>query len=422
METNSYPTFSINQGVDLYHSQFDLFDLRFLPLSALLNCNEIVFSLLKGKDIEDEIAKGVNANGVTEKSPFLSPLVWVALIYLSDWEKEKTMIRKLLLSKIDCNYVGLCGFNLFHFYLVQSLVVETGFQKLQWWVDKPMIDCNIFLLSLHDRPRVAIIHPAQLISNIVSQFPKYTDRANKILAYLISRGMSCHYVDEEWKPPINNVYLQQRFQKQQQTVKKRDLKKKETYLPSPQMNNLEKIPYDQHLCFSSTKGLCFRFHSSYMDPILKTHKFPFTMERIDKKVLEKWNRLFERQWIPREEFLFESPPFLNRDEYLPADLMFIHMLNQWISPLYPYSRIIMLSTFPLTEKMYEYMCLRMRSCMFPLPPFHKKCQTSWKNFFLWACYDCVHEFLFANQIEELVSQLEIFYSWTSPFLQEKNKF
>ena len=143
------------------------------------------------------------------------------------------------------------------------------------------------------------------------------------------------------------------------------------------------------------------------------------MEIIGEEVIAGWNWLFEKQWVPREEFLALSPPSLCHDEYLPADKMFIQMLNQWVSPLYPYSRIIMLSTFPLTETMYEYMCVRMRSGMFHLKPFHNnKCKSSWKEFFLWACYECVHEFLFANQMEELVSQLEIFYSWKRPFPEE----
>ena len=421
METNSNPTFPINRGIDLSHSQFDFFDPSFLPLSALLNCNEIVLSLLRGKDIQEEIERGVNMNGMTEKSPFFSPLVWVAFIYVSDWEQEKRIIRKMLLSKIDCNYVGLCGFNLFHIYLVQSLISEIGFQKLQWWVDKPMVDSNIFSLYLHDHPNITMLHPAQLVSKVVGRFPQYRERSNLVLSYLISRGMSCHYLEEGWKPPPNNIHLVQRFQKQQQTVSKQQKKKKkhrEQFLPTPQMNNLEDVPSDQHLCFSSARGLVFRFHSSYMDPIFKTHKFPFTMETIEKTVLARWNKYFEKQWVPREEFLTGFPPSLCHDEYMVGDKMFIHLLNQWVSPLYPYSRIIMLSTFPLTEKMYEYMCLRMRSCMFHLKPFHQKCQTTWKDFFLWSCYDCVHEFLFANQIEELVSQLEIFYSWTKPFPEE----
>jgi hypothetical protein len=390
----------------------------------------MVVSLLRGNtNLQEVIERGVDANGVGEKSPFFSPLVWVALLHVSDWEKEKNILRQMLLAKIDCNYIGLCGFNLFHVYLVQSLVSEAGFQKLEWWVDKPMVDCNSFSFFLCDHPQITMLHPAQLISKVLARFPQYKKRAEKSMMYLVSRGMSCHYLAEDWKIEPNNLYLAQRFQKQQQQEQtttnkrqKRKTKKKtktqEQYLPTPQMNNLKEIPSDQHLVFSSSKGLVFHFHASYMDPILKTHKFPFTMETIGKDVIGSWNRHFENHWVPREEFLMLSPPSLCHDQYMDGDKMFIHLLNQWVSPLYPYSRIIMLSTFPLTERMYEYMCMRMRSGMFHLKPFHQTCQTTWKNFFLWACYECVHEFLFANQMEELVSQLEIFYSWTTPFPEE----
>ena len=417
METNSYPTFSVIRGIDLLHSQFDKLGPSFIPLSVLLDCHEM------GNDMQEETGRGVDANGVAEKSPFFSPLVWVALLHVSDWEREKSILRKMLLAKIDCNYIGLCGFNLFHIYLVQSLISETGFQKLQWWVDKPMVDCNIFSLFLCDHPQITMLHPAQLVSKIVARFPRYKARAEKALSYLVSRGMSCHYLGEDWKPEPDNVYLAERFQKQQEHTtmdkqQKPNKKRKEQYLPTPQMNNVEEIPSGQHLTFSSSKGLVFRFHASYMDPIIKTHKFPFTMETIEKQVLETWNHHFENHWVPREEFIMGSPPSLCHERYLAGDKMFIHLLNQWVSPLYPYSRIIMLSTFPLTERMYEYMCLRMRSGMYHLKPFHQKCQTTWKHFFLWSCYECVHEFLFANQMEELVSQLEIFYSWTIPFPEE----
>jgi hypothetical protein len=419
MEINSHQTFSVNRGMDLYNSRFDKIDLSFLPLSALLNCNGIVLSLLMGKDIHVDIENGANSNGITEKSPFLSPLVWVGLVHLSDWEQEKQMIRKILLSKIDCNYIGLCGFNLFHLYLVQSIFNDFGFQKLKWWVDKPMVDCNIFSLSLHDRPNIKMLHPSELITRIVSQYPIYKKQGEKIILYLLSRGMSCRYLGDEWKDLADkrqtSMYLRQRLKKQQ-NPKSKILK--EQCLPTPQMNELEKIPHDQHLLYTSSEGLSFRFHASYMDPIVKTHRFPFTMEAIPPSVINKWLCIFEKKWIPREEFATPSKPTICQDLYMEPEKLFIHLLNSWILPIYPYSRIIMLSTFPLTERMFEYMCLRMRSGMFHLSPFHKKCQTSWKNFFLWACYDCIHEFLFANQIEEIVSQLEIFYMLPRPFLEE----
>jgi len=418
MEINSHQNFPINRGIDLYNSRFDKLDLSFLPLSALLNCNEIVLSLLMGKDIQIDIKNGVNSNGITEKSPFLSPLVWAGLVHLFDWEQEKQMIRKVLLSKTDCNYIGLCGFNLFHLYLVQSIFDDVGFQKLKWWVDKPMVDCNVFSLFLQDRPNIRMLHPSELVANIVSQYPSCAKHGEKVILYLLSRGMSCRYLGDDWKELVEkkqqtNIHMKQRLKKQQKTKTR---KLKEQCLPTPQMNELESIPHDQHLFYTSSEGLSFRFHGSYMDPIIKTHRFPFTMEDIPFSVIRKWLCIFEKKWIPREEFTTKTP--ICQDVYMENEKLFIHLLNSWILPIYPYSRIIMLSTFPLSERMYEYMCLRMRSGMFHLRPFHKKCLTSWKNFFLWACYDCIHEFLFANQIEEIVSQLEIFYTLPRPFLEE----
>lgn len=387
-----------------------------LPLIALLNGSRLVLSLLTGNDIQEDIGQGVNLNGITEKSPFLSPLVWVGLLFLSDWEKEKKILQQMLLSPIDCNYMGMCGFNLFHFYLVQSLLSEDGFKKLQWWVDKPMVDCNISSLSLHDRPRILMLHPAQLVSKVASQVgnPKNTER---ILLYLLSRGMSHHYLDERWsylaKTRVSNRHMTQRARKQRHHKPRSPLMGQ--FLPTPQMNDLETIPHDQHLSFTSATGLVFRFHGSYMDTIIKTHKFPFTMETIPPDVIQKWLTLFEKKWVPREEFTGSLS--LCDDVFMGGDKLFIHLLNSWIYPIYPYSRIIMLTTFPLTERMYEYMCMKLRSGVFHLRPFHERCTTDWKDFFLWACYDCIHEFLFANQIEELVSQLEIFYS-TGSFLEE----
>lgn len=412
MERNPQcPAFSINRT--------DTIDLSFLPTSALLDCDGLILSLLKRKDIQEDIDQGVSPNGVSDRSPFLTPLVWIGLIYLMDWGQEKKLLRKMLLSKIDCNYIGLCGFNLFHFYLVQAILMDEGFEKLKWWVDKPMVDCNVFCLSLHERPVVTMSHPIQLVSKIIKQYPEHKKRGENVLLYIISRGASCQYLDEEWAHlPIletNNTHMMERKMKQQ--TKRQWVRENEKHLPTPQMNDLQNIPQDQHLLYPS-HGILFRFHGSYMDPIIKTHLFPFTMEKIDPIIIEKWVCQFEDKWVPREEFLIGSPPFLCQDTHPNQDKLFINLLNNWVSPIYPYTRIIMLSTFPLTEKMYEYMCIKMRSGVFHLHPFHQKRTTSWKNFFLWSCYDSVQEFLFANQIEELVSQLEIFYSWTTPFLEE----
>lgn len=372
----------------------------YLPLTVLLECDNIVMSLLTGQ-------------AVVEKSPFLSPLVWVGLLFLSDWEKEKKTIQKMLHSPVDCNYTGLCGFNLFHFYLVQSLLTDEGFEKLVWWVNKPMVDCNMFAFSLHDRPAIVLLHPAQLVSKIALKVGN-RQRIEKVLSYLISRGMSCHYLGQEWfyLKTTPNKHLSERVEKQRG---RRHNPSTNQFLPTPQMNDLKSIPYNQHLCYTSETGLVFRFHASYMDTIMKTHKFPFTMETIPQSMIQAWLSIFEKKWIPREEFVNNTTPCFCNDVFMGGDKLFIHLLNNWIYPIYPYSRIIMLSTFPLTEKMYEYMCMKIKENVFQLQPFHETRTTCWKNFFLWACYDCIHEFFFANQIEELVSQLEIFYSLKTPF-------
>lgn len=407
---------SINRGVvDLFSFQPDKFDLSILPLSALANNNRLILSLLSGKDINSDL-EVIQADGITEKTPFFSPLIWVGLIHILDWEQEKKILRRMLQSKIDCNYLGMCGFNLFHLYLVMALLnVANGFQKLKWWVDKPMVDCNVPFLSMKARPRIVFLHPAQFIET----FP-YCQHTENIVSYLLSRGMSCSSLSHKWlalnhSSPLENKYLRQRFQ-QQQSV--RDTSFTKHYcLPTPQMNNLKDIPKCQHLIFESVNGLVFRFHASYMDTIVKTHTFPFTLEKIPQSTLQKWLRMFEKKWIPREEFV-EDGFSLCQDVMIHDDKLFIHLLDQWIRPVYPYSRIMMISMFPLSEKMFQYMCWKLRTNIFHLKAFHQKCHTTWKNFFFWACYVSLNEFFFANQMEELVSQLEIYYSWKCPFSQQ----
>lgn len=63
MERNPQcPAFSINRT--------DTIDLSFLPTSALLDCDGLILSLLKRKDIQEDIDQGVSPNGVSDRSPF----------------------------------------------------------------------------------------------------------------------------------------------------------------------------------------------------------------------------------------------------------------------------------------------------------------------------------------------------------------
>lgn len=433
MENENHQDFSIpgNRGIDLLDNpRFNtlLNDFSFMPKSALCNCNGVVVSLLMKKDINVNIQENTNPDGVTDKAPFFPPLVWNSLVHVCDWVEEKNNIKKLLMAKIDCNYIGLCGFNLFHCYIVQSLLVENGFEKLKWWVDKPMVDCNVFVLCIRERPRVKFLHPAQLISKIVSQFPECCclSRVEKVVSYLVSRGMSCYYLDPKWKCFLRdrkNVYLQERRQKQKRHKKQNveedtNTQTYEHYLPTPMMNDIQNINTNQHILYGSSSGVVFRFHASYMDPIIKTHRFQFTNEEIPREIIEKWLLRFEDEWVPREEFVASSG-FCN-EKYTRDDKKFVELLNGWITIIYPYSRIYMLSSFTLTEKMYEYMCIKMRSRMFNLQSFHRQrdVNETWKEYFLWASYDSISDFVYSSQLEELISQFEIYFNWKTPFLEE----
>lgn len=406
MDGNSF----LSRGLDLHHFKLDrLGDTSFLPLSALSGCNRLVLSLLTGKDIQADLDAGANPDGIADKSPFMSPLVWVGLIAPSDWEEEKSLIRKLLLSGVDCNYTGLCGFNLFHFYLVQALIRPGDFYKLRWWCDMPMVDTNTPSLCLSERPRVCFLHPSQLITR---SSPHHTGKqqTQDVLSYLLSRGMSANYLGGDLVPSTSsNPHLSERLEAQRHDATTTISSSTDHLIPTPQMNDLADIPADQHLTFTSSNGLVFRFHASYMDVIIRTQRFPFTLEPVPRKTMDDWLRRLEEKWVPREEFVPGSP-LLCQDTMRQTDHLFFHKLDQWLYPIYPYSRIVSLASHPLTERVFEYICLWMRAGVFHLRAFHKDKKTTWKEFFMWACYDCVDEFLFASQMEEVISQLEIFYS------------
>lgn len=410
MDGNSFLGLPVSRGLDLHHFKLDrLQDTSFLPLSALSGCNRLILSLLTGNDIQADLDAGANPDGITDKTPFMSPLVWIGLIAPPDWEEEKAMIRKLLLSGVDCNYIGLCGFNLFHFYLVQALIRPDGFHKLRWWADMPMVDTNTPSLCLSERPRVCFLHPTQLITRSTAHHAS-RQHARDIIIYLLSRGTSARHFNADLVPStISNPHLSERLAAQRHDATGTN-SSNHHLIPTPQMNDLADVPADQHLTFTSSNGLVFRFHASYMDVIIRTQRFPFTMEPVPRETIAGWLRRFEEKWVPREEFV-RGTPFLSQDSTQHNDdHLFFHKLDQWLYPIYPYSRIVSLASHPLTERMFEYICLRMRAGVFHLRPFHKDRKTTWKEFFMWACYDCVDEFLFASQMEEVISQLEIFYS------------
>lgn len=329
------------------------------------------------------------------------------IIVRAGWEQMDKVREILLAQKTDCNAIGRCGFNLLHLYIVRSLLIDDDFHMLMWWANMPMVDCNTYSLLVSDRPRITMLHPSELVKRVVSLYPETKRRAIKVMSFLMSRGMLCDERDK-WIDP-NNIFIVERYTKQKMERIDQDKLLVGTMLPTPQMNDLADIPFHQHLLFtSSSNGRCFYFHASYMDSIFKTHLFPFTLEPIHSDTIHNWLRTFENEWMPREEFVSAMPSLCHECvNGMDADKMFVHWLSDWITPIYPYSRIIHLSTFALTEKMYEYMCLRLRAGVFHLRPFHnrRRHNISWKQFFLWSCYDCINEFFFANQMEELISAL-----------------
>lgn len=452
-----YTDFPINHAIDLNGQEIPI-DVSFLPQITLIHCNRLILSLFLGKDILQDISQDINMDGVTEKGPpFITPLVWVALLSISDWDKEKSTVDVMLSACIDCNYIGLCGFNLYHLYIVQSLLLEDAFEKLSWWVQHPMVNVNMHCLYLKKRPEISMLHPAELIDMVYDRFgfiPK--SRFKKIIAFLLSRGMSKYHLHSRWKKiknikpqdifnkkkkSSNDIFFLERLQKQwgvdtlneliciiNNTPTKPEIETDYTMTPTPQMNKLEDVPIDQHLVFTSSNGLKFGFHSSYMEMIVKTHRFPFTSELLSQEQIDEWLVVIKKKWMPREEFIFPEirsiyPSFLSSEKYFHSIndrfSIAIHFLYNWLVSIYPYSRVMMLNEFENNNRLYHYMCVQFKqNSMFHFKAFQfqEPIQSTWRDCFFWSCYGSIHDgFPFTNQLEELISRFEINRSLPRPF-------
>lgn len=445
--------FTINHAIDL---QVDILtelglDVGFFPPLSLVNCNRLVLSMISDRDIGDDLQKGVNLNGVTDRGPpFFTPIIWNALLHVINWEKERQILETLLAYPIDCNYIGMCGVNLLHIYIIQSLMSEEGFQKLKWWVQHPMVDVNARCLVVGNRPLIKVLHPMELIGVLTSRWTKSSTRkhAEKVVAFLLSRGMSREYTSPLWsklcsvrgdellykkgKKSQSERFFMERMRSQWGAMDDRDLSrrisKKQTIndstnfdyqlTPTPQMNNLKDIPREHHLHYRSSSGVKIGFHSSYLDVITKTHVFPFTAEQLTNMEIMPWMTYVRTKFVPREEFVFSEvrdsfPSFLSDEKYLYEDQIKhgLQMLCHWIVSIYPYSRFMMLLGFKHPpHKLYSYFFTEMRNGPCFLQPFHLHTTTTdWVECFFWACYDSVREgFPFPNQLEELISRLEIY--------------
>lgn len=439
--------FIINHSIDLNTISTPKIQV---PQLAYSNCNRLVISMLTNRDIELDINKGINMNGITDNGPpFFSPLVWCALINVCDWKKEKFLIEKMLKEPIDCNYIGMCGFNLFHMYIVQALCFEFGFKKLEWWIQHPMVNINIYCLYINHRPCISVMHPCQLINNVAKLYQLPKNRINKVIGFLLSRGMSkesslfftirnpLKLIKKKKKTKVDKFFLE-RLRKQwgvstdeelgNAILKKKPIRKKTfdyELTPTPQMNNLEDTPTCQHFIFvSPTSGIRFGFHSSYLDMIKKTHIFPFTSEPLPHNEIRKWLQISHEQWIPREEFISneiidEWPSFLYKEQRLYKEdfSLAMHMLSNWITSIYPYSRFMLILTMPYDpEKTFSYLCKEMKNGACYFHPFHRPCSEDWTKYFFWACYESIIDgFPFPNQLEEIISRLEIYKVIPSEF-------
>jgi hypothetical protein len=403
-----------------------------MPQHILKNENLISKCLLEYNDIEPILQRGVDANGITDKGmPYLTPLLWNALMYMDDWNQEKKNIEILLHFPIDCNYIGMCGINLYHLYIIQALLEPTSIYKLAWWIRFPMINVNLPLLNIKEKKksRVHIQHPLEFIMSIAQE---HSINPDKVIHLLIAHGLtitpnytnlfpSVHELDpssplffrvhKQWDDhyfPITDLDALFEKRKTQMSIYH--------VLPSPQMNESYEIPISHFLSFPSQDKI-FLFHASYMDIIIKTQVFPFTHEKIDVKQIDIWLHQMMESWFPREEFLTREimdqfPLYAN---YICEDMypdMAIRLLNDWIASFYPYSRIMILLDLPKKEGIFEYICREMPQGTFLFNAFQNICKKEcdrWQDLFFWASYDSLEEgYIFSNRLEELISHLELF--------------
>lgn len=446
--------FMVNHAIDLSCNLLSGIDLgvSFFPPLSLVNCNRLVLSIMTHRKISVDLEKGVNVNGITDRGPpYFTPIVWNALLHAASWDDERQVVEQLLTHPIDCNYIGMCGVNLLHIYIIQSLHSKEGFQKLKWWVQHPMVDVNAKCLVVGGRPLIRVLHPMELIGELTSGWmrPSMQKHAERVIAFLLSRGMSKSYAPPRWskicsvradqllhkkgKRSQTDQFLLERMRSQWGALDDKDLtrlisspatKDKTSCFdyqltPTPQMNNLEEIPRAHHLLYKSSSGVKFGFHSSYLDVITKTHVFPFTAEHLTSMEISPWMSYVRQSFVPREEFVFSEirdsfPVFLSTEKCLYDDQFkyAMQLLCQWIVSIYPYSRFMMLIGFKHPpKKLYQYFYMEMRNGPCFLQPFHTAhdIHCDWVQAFFWACYDSIREgFPFPNQLEELISRVEIY--------------
>lgn len=453
--------YSKNHSFDLSGQELEQY--KFLPPESFLNCNPVIVCQLWNENTKDRIyqvlEKGADANGITEKGcSFFSPLVWNALLNVGNWDSERTIALLLLSFPNDVNFVSLCGINLLHFYLLQSVLFPQYFYKLEWWVRFPMVDVNVpvLLYSGKKNKTLTILHPLEWLDRLITEHKTPLHLKRKIQNLLLARGASSMYGNTDYLPldPMDwkNRHLNERLYHQWDVKQRTQLRYKIRYRfnldfkmyeqiqrllyqecgISPtvtiNMTPLESVPSRHCLEFVSTaSGRVFGFHPSYLESILKTHIFPFTGEPVPRNQIRQYLVQCQKQWFPREEFVLEDvvlnyPATLNHETVLrhPRKDIGIQRLYEWVSCFFPYSRIMNL--FKRPDNLFRFLFKQMNRGDFIFEAFQKETpENNWLEAFFWASCDSLKEtFFFSNRLEELIGLIEIhdLLSKKQPFHQK----
>lgn len=403
--------FSRQRSIDITQIDDHLFPIiGQLPKRATRGCSRLVISILLKRDIRPDLEAGFSADGATDRCPFFTPLVWNAIVNLDDWETERRNIETLLDYPVDCNKIGLCGFNLYHLYIARS-IVSNDTTRLEWWTRHPMIDLDAPLLHMRNR---TIVHPLRLIP--------VGSRAYHIL---VSRGITCDRSVVDAVDPSDPLFRERRLiqfdgidENDTETIRKERLKRygDACLTMTPQMNPLVEISPSQVLYLDSP---FIAFHGAYMDIITKTHIFPFTAKPLQKPVIRAWmdtirqSGRFRREENPMCELedIRSSPIILNHDSPPKHDP--VHLLHAWLVQSFPYTRIMLIEK--AGAPIFEYLCREMSKGEYIFPSFPLQIPpdagVDWRDRFFWGAYLALEEdgYLLSDRLEILLTRIDIFY-------------
>jgi len=416
------PDFPMHKAIDingLEGVELGLFWKQVIPRRAMKDCSRLVVSLLLGRDIRVCLEAGAGVDGITEAIPFMTPLVWNALVNMDNWEFEKKNIETIMMYHLDSNQRGICGFNLLHFYMVECLCKGDS-HKLIWWIGHPMVDVNSAFLRIHDS-KIEALHPSEWIESICSQFPE--KNRELLISVLVERGMSVAYLSKVSRQQLDMEIGRRRRIERHDGNRNEDIsietirEARRIYyasrglreMPTPEMNELVEVPL--HHCLEHNG---FAFHGSYLEMIFKTHRLPFTGEEIPKEKIKEWIAVTGGS---REECLLEEVEDYcqRRYEYTDRGDLLIEMIHDWLLVFFPYTRWLHLRG--LSDKMYAYLSSEMNRGDFIFAAFckEKNEEDTWKEFFVKASYDSIAEgFIFSNRIEELISRVELYKNIRDP--------